>query len=294
MEDEICQYEKYGYCKFKSECKRKHLSEECKDLENCKSIKSCDKRHPKRCKKHDSGKCRFEETCAYKHLKPTKIKEYEILKEKVEKLEQVVQMEQAKNKDSDILKEKLQKVEIVVHALTRKVLSLESELGKVEKKDTNILNVDESKDPKTKPEIKSTEMLFSDNKSVLAPKDAKYLKKDKDMKYKKDMAEDNDSKEVFLNCNKCKYKCKKENLLKKHMTSKHEEHQCKECEKYLPTSFELLLHTSKHHSNFQGERKDEENIQKEKYKEKDEIHKEEIAKTDHEFDEAMLDGYISE
>ena len=35
-------------------------------------------------------------------------------------------------------------------------------------------------------------------------------------------------------------------------------------------------------------------MQKEKYKEKDEIHKEEIAKTDHDFDEAMLDGYISE
>ena len=38
-------------------------------------------------KKHDSGKCRFKETCAYKQLKPAKKKEHEILKEKVQKLE---------------------------------------------------------------------------------------------------------------------------------------------------------------------------------------------------------------
>ena len=42
MEDKICQFWKYKYCKFKSECKRKHLSEDCKDLQNCKNMKSCE------------------------------------------------------------------------------------------------------------------------------------------------------------------------------------------------------------------------------------------------------------
>ena len=54
-------------------------------------------------------------------------------------------------------------------------------------------------------------------------------------------------KEDWLHCTKCNYKCKKENILKKHIVLKHEEHQCKQCSKKLPTSFELLLHVSKHH-----------------------------------------------
>ena len=32
------------------------------------------------------------------------------------------------------------------------------------------------------------------------------------------------------------------------MTKKHEEHKCEECGKKLPTSFELILHSTKHHS----------------------------------------------
>ena len=32
------------------------------------------------------------------------------------------------------------------------------------------------------------------------------------------------------------------------MTNKHEEHECEECGKKLPTLFELLLHATKHHS----------------------------------------------
>ena len=65
----------------------------------------------------------------------------------------------------------------------------------------------------------------------------------------KDMEVDKDSenKEDFNCCTKCNYKCKKENILKKHMILKHEDHQCKQCPKKLPTSFELLLHVSKHH-----------------------------------------------
>ena len=101
-------------------------------------------------------------------------------------------MEQTKNKDSDILKEKLQKID-VVHALKRKVLSLETELGKIVKKDTNILNVEESKEPKPKTQIKSTEMFFSDNKSSLVPKYTKDSRKGNKMKEKKNIAEEKDS-----------------------------------------------------------------------------------------------------
>ena len=121
MEEEICQYHKFGFCKFRKECKRKHFYEECKDLDKCNSKKTCRRRHPKRCKQYDSGQCRHKEDCAYKHQEPIK------------------NVEQAQ------MVEKLKKLETVVHALTRKVLSLEEEMIKV-KKNQEVIEVDEEKD----------------------------------------------------------------------------------------------------------------------------------------------------
>ena len=104
MEEVICQYDKFGYCRYQKECKKRHLSRECEDLDDCANSRSCQKRHPKRCKKYASGNCRFGNDCAYKHQKPTK------------------------NQDHEDLKVKLEKVEKVLHAMTRKVLSLEEEV----------------------------------------------------------------------------------------------------------------------------------------------------------------------
>ena len=46
---------------------------------------------------------------------------------------------------------------------------------------------------------------------------------------------------------KCKYKCKKEISMKKHMLTNHEDHQCKECQQKLPKFMELLKHAAKNH-----------------------------------------------
>ena len=114
MEGEVCKYDKFGYCKYKDDCQKKHFSEECGDLSECKNIKSCDKSHPKKCKINDSGNCSYKNLCAYNHQKT------------------VIDKYQAE------INEKVKKMEIVVQALTRKVLSLEEELKEVKKKDTSI------------------------------------------------------------------------------------------------------------------------------------------------------------
>ena len=79
------------------------------------------------------------------------------------------------------------------------------------------------------------------------------------------------------------YKCKNESTLKKHNTLKHEEHQCKKCERSLPTSFDLLLHVAKHHNDTSVEKegfsdndegkfkKDQEDTEKEKAKSVDRV-----------------------
>ena len=70
MKGEIYQYYKFGFCKYRKECKKGHYSEECEDQDTCKSISTCNKRHPGNCRKNVSGQCKFKSDCAYKYLEP--------------------------------------------------------------------------------------------------------------------------------------------------------------------------------------------------------------------------------
>ena len=60
-------------------------------------------------------------------------------------------------------------------------------------------------------------------------------------------------KKDLLNCEQCRYKCKQDKYLKKHMITKHSEHQCKECAEKFPTFIELLKHVVNQHFEEQGE-----------------------------------------
>ena len=95
MEDEVCKYFKYGYCKYRDNCRRHHNKEICEDGLSCKASKVCPKRHPKLCIKLASeGFCRHGETCSYRHdtRSSTKIQNYvNLMKVKLENLEKVVQ-----------------------------------------------------------------------------------------------------------------------------------------------------------------------------------------------------------
>ena len=83
-------HQKYRFCKYKESCTKKHLNEECKDL-TCKSRVSCDKRHPKLCKRYTQEKsCPFGETCGYLHKEKEKSPEETKLMTRIEQLEAVV------------------------------------------------------------------------------------------------------------------------------------------------------------------------------------------------------------
>ena len=77
MED-VCIYNKYGYCKFKDKCLKAHENRIC-DLLSCEK-KKCKFRHPKTCKFYiNKETCKFGEECKYLHRdkKDTKITELE-------------------------------------------------------------------------------------------------------------------------------------------------------------------------------------------------------------------------
>ena len=69
MEGLTCQHYKCGYCKYKSNCKKKHVEGQCEALSECKEVKDCNKRHPKVCKRLLAQKFnKFGKECAYEHI----------------------------------------------------------------------------------------------------------------------------------------------------------------------------------------------------------------------------------
>lgn len=263
MEGEICQYQKYGYCRFKNECNKRHLSSECEDLE-CKNSKGCEKRHPKRCKRYASGNCRFE-NCAYKHQKPT-IAE-----------------------DPEQLKEKLQVIEKVLHAMTRKVLSLETEVEQLKKK-SNIESLEGSKMSKkvekeeSKKKAETKKEVYDEASSCEIKKDLKTVSKPNvkevsvfkfGAEARKTVVEEKKAQEKDLTttdfkCEVCDYKCKKKSTLKNHIKLKHSEHKCEACGKEFKESMELVSHMAEKHNkeeevwnvNFQSTPKSEKETEK--------------------------------
>ena len=62
----ICFYNKYGFCKYLEKCRKFHETTNCEKL-SCK-IRDCPLRHPKICKFfRDFGFCKFSEWCKFSH-----------------------------------------------------------------------------------------------------------------------------------------------------------------------------------------------------------------------------------
>ena len=226
MEGEVCQFDKFGFCKHKQNCKRRHFVEECNDLSKCKVIKSCLKRHPKACKKFVTGHCRFENDCAYKH----------------EKL--------IPNKEQVEMTEKLKQLEVVLHAMTRKVLSMEKEIKELRINNEKNQDVKGLEDQEIGIDVKDVSENYFNPKSFSSPK---VKDNTSQSNVKKDKIKKNEKEKVFFKCAKCEYKSKKEEYLKKHVLTKHEEHACKECKEIFQSFMELLKHISLHHFKETGE-----------------------------------------
>ena len=274
MEEEICQYNKYGFCKYRDGCKKKHVTLECEDPD-CMISKNCKQRHPKPCRKYNLGKCRFENECAYKHIKPHINQDHEQLKENIKVLEKAVEELSKTNKDNEQLNDKVLVLEKVLHAMTRKVLNLETELKDIKKK--SIIG-DANKDPNYE-HVKGKK---SETKSEVSEDNLSDNFNHKDMKGttstpkgKNDNDDKQDIKDEKLSCKECDYVCKKEKTLKNHMLTKHDVHQCKECMEKLPNFMQLLKHIAKHHSDDESETKviqlEEEAVEKKVHKEDEQL-----------------------
>ena len=120
----ICFFDKYGFCKNLENCRNYHENKKCEKL-NCE-IRDCQLRHPKICKFfRDYGFCKFSEWCRFSH---------EVVKD-------------ASENDSEVkkLEEKLNTVEIELKKNSEKVLKLESEIKdmhlKLSEKEQNVSKI---------------------------------------------------------------------------------------------------------------------------------------------------------
>ena len=111
MEEQVCLHQKFGFFKYKEKCNKRHLDEECKDLGNCRSKKTCDKRHPKLCRRYIlEGRCSYSERCDYLHkekdIAPVDLK----MKERIDELEKVVREKVSEEKKMAVAIIELEKV----------------------------------------------------------------------------------------------------------------------------------------------------------------------------------------
>ena len=86
----LCSYFKFGYCKHREYCQKRHVKELC-ELSSC-DIANCDKRHPIKCKFYRYyGQCKFD-PCMFSHKRDDDgidalKKEMEMVVENIRKVE---------------------------------------------------------------------------------------------------------------------------------------------------------------------------------------------------------------
>merc|ERR1712105_257921 len=66
MTGETCKFNQLGFCKFKNNCRKKHIDVKC-NFKKCE-ITLCEKRHPRNCYYFNINKqCKYGSFCRYEH-----------------------------------------------------------------------------------------------------------------------------------------------------------------------------------------------------------------------------------
>ena len=225
MEGEVCQFGKFGFCKFQARgCRKKHFIEVCDSLSKCNDTKICNKRHPKLCIRVHSGTgCRFNDECAYSHKDSKEVEEKNEMKETLDILQKKVQ--ELTSKVASLEADKGEQLQKVVKAMSRKVLGLESQLKEMRK---GSLKDGEVKEPVLLVVIEEKEMGAEQNTLDINCPINKRPSENNDKKVftstpKKEKVKKADKREKMFSCTHCGYECKKETFLNKHMVAKHNE-----------------------------------------------------------------------
>ena len=231
MKEQICRYNKFGYCKYGDKCHFRHINEKCV-TKDC-NISDCEKRHPKICIFiRRFGRCKFTTYCSYDHEKPKendeKISE---LEKKVENLEKFIEKIEPSDKNlAKIVDNKVEALEVLITML-RKTL--------------------EEKDEQVSALVKKFDYLENKFNDEQAVKNKEFVKK---MKNLENMIKKNTKSTVEqLNCSECEFTTTSKQGLKTHIKRKHTKlnsekypKKCDLCEMELDDHKEMNLHLKTH------------------------------------------------
>ena len=115
-------------------CAKENITQKSVTSTTARKKNTCQKRHPKNCKRYSSGKCRFKNDCAFKHPSSSVVK------------------------DQCEIEQKVQFLENIVYKLTLKLLNVEEELKLFklnEGSETQKVKINEFKEDIKKPNLSS-------------------------------------------------------------------------------------------------------------------------------------------
>ena len=228
MTQNLCRYNKFGFCKFSDKCRFRHNNVLCKD-KKC-SVFNCKNRHPKICTYlRDFGRCKFTTFCKYNHEKQNDVKENSERIKDIEK--KVIEIEtKVKNpSNEDLAKTIDMKIETFENQLKhlRKVIDEKdkciSTLRKRLEMIGNKLNGD------LKQNNKELETLIIENEKKLETINIKLDKVEEIVR----------NREKKFKCHQCNFMSESEQGLKTHISRKHKSENKKEENLDYPRSCEL-------------------------------------------------------
>ena len=137
--ENVCLYNKFGYCKYRETCKLRHVKELCSERD-CEIDKCC-RRHPRECRFYrDYNRCKFGEFCFFTHL----VTQQKVVMSDV-KAERIETKLKTLEKQNEEMSEKILKLMNNIDEKTFEVKNLEIKITNLEKeshdKITNIENL---------------------------------------------------------------------------------------------------------------------------------------------------------
>ena len=218
----MCQHHKFGYCKFKQQCLKEHVKNECEDLSSCREIKFCRKRHPKICRRFSiENFCKFGEQCSYVHLsKDHKTVSKEVFDDIVENMKNI-------RAEVDLLKKTVKSLCEIKNEgkwIMKSIDVLKDEIDKIKAENIKITNkvnlIAEEMESETDENSDGDESELHD-KVELELLSCVYCKTHfGNRKYYESHMESYEGNGI-VKCLKCLYSCENKITLQKHMNTKH-------------------------------------------------------------------------
>ena len=239
----ICIFNKFGFCKFSENCRKNHINEKC-SKSSC-DISTCQLRHPKVCRYlRDYKYCKFGEWCKFLHVEAENNcndiiqikKEQENLAQKLNLVEKQLEEKNdiiesiLKKFDFDILEGKITAKDNLIKELDQKIIQMEEKISVLETKLKEATST-----PISAKNFKCNKCDFSTHseQGLKTHEKRKHTEKTKPLS----------SKETIFKCTNCDYFGKSKETLEVHNGKMHaEQFKCGLCEMLFDNIQKLETH----------------------------------------------------